>query len=185
MTAPYDLNDVLDNLVGASATPIPTPLAMPPTAKPQLVDMRLRDIIPDPANPREDVGDILDLAASMKTAGLLQPIVVRRHEGRYLVVAGHRRLAAAQHLSWETAPVIIRADMRPDEVLAAMLIENGQRRDLDPIEEARAYRTLKAQLHDASESVIRADERGHLAAHSARTGTCALCDAPTRVEVGP
>lgn len=61
------------------------------------------------------------------------------------MVAGHRRLAALKLLGWTHAAVIIRGDMRPDHVLAAMLIENGQRRDLDPIEEARGLRKLKEE----------------------------------------
>lgn len=119
-----------------------------PARHQSLVEVRLSDLLPDPDNPRDDVGDVSELAASMQSAGLLQPIVARCRatDGRFVVVAGHRRLAAAQELGWSTVPVILRRDMRPDEVLAAMLIENGQRRDLDPIEEARAFARLKAQM---------------------------------------
>ncbi len=137
----------------ATARPRPTPTA---ANRPQLVDARITDITPDPDNAREDVGDVSDLANSMAANGLLQPVVVRRHtdeagQTRLIVVAGHRRLAAAQVLGWLHIPTIIRGDMRPDAVLAAMLVENGQRKDLDPIEEARALRRLKAQLDDCSD----------------------------------
>ena len=98
---------------------------------------------PDPDNPREDLGDIEELAASIREAGLLQPIVARQRAGRLIVVAGHRRLAAVQHLGWDSVDVVVTRDMRPDEVLAAMIIENGQRADLDPIEQARAFARLK------------------------------------------
>ena len=108
---------------------------------------------PDPDNPRDELHDIEDLAQSIQEVGLLQPIVVRRHSGRLLVVAGHRRLAAVKHLRWDKVQCIIRTDIRPDDVLAAMLIENGQRSDLDPIEEARGLRRLKAQL-DCSDAEL-------------------------------
>lgn len=102
------------------------------------------DLHPDPDNPREDLDtDVDELADSIKAAGLLQPIVVRQRAGQLIIVAGHRRHAAVQALGWATVDVVVTRDMRPDEVLAAMIIENGQRRDLDPIEEARAFARLK------------------------------------------
>lgn len=98
---------------------------------------------PDPDNPRDDVGDVTELAASIRETGLLQPIVARERAGRLIIVAGHRRHAALLLLGRADTDVLVVADMRPDEVLAAMVIENGQRRDLDPIEEGRAYQRLK------------------------------------------
>jgi ParB family chromosome partitioning protein len=122
--------------------------------------VKVEDIHPDPDNLRENVhgfspdssgshniDDIEQLADSIRELGLLQPIVVRRAEGgRLIVVAGHRRLAALHRLRWTSVDVIVRPPMRPDHVIAAMLVENGQRRDLDPIEEARGIRKLKTQL---------------------------------------
>jgi ParB family chromosome partitioning protein len=120
-----------------------------------LADVRLAELLPDPDNPRDDVGDIRELANSMAAAGLLQPVIARRTiDDRLIVIAGHRRLAAAQELGWATISVIIRRDMPPDDVLAAMLIENGQRTDLDPIEEARAYGKLRARLNDCPVSEL-------------------------------
>lgn len=102
------------------------------------------DLHPDPDNPREDLGDDLDeLAESIKATGLLQPIVARQRAGQLIIIAGHRRHAAVQLLGWDSVDVVVTRDMRPDEVLAAMIVENGQRRDLDPIEEARAFARLK------------------------------------------
>ncbi|MDN4173947.1 ParB/RepB/Spo0J family partition protein [Nocardioides sp. SOB77] len=105
----------------------------------------MTDLHPDPNNPREDVGDVTELAKSMAAAGLLQPIIARRDTdtGRLIVVAGHRRLAAAQQLKWGRVPTVVRRDMAPDRVLAAMLIENGQRAGLDPVEEGRALAKLR------------------------------------------
>ncbi len=137
------LDAVLDEV--APAAPPPTPAAAMAQAKPQLVDVLVANLHPDPNNPREDVGDVTELAKSMAAAGLLQPIIARRdtETGRLVVVAGHRRLAAAQMLKWSRVPTIVRRDMAPDRVLAAMLIENGQRAGLDPIEEARALARLR------------------------------------------
>lgn len=145
----------------ARPTAVPTaPRPAPPAARRgsagSLVEVPVADVHPDPDNPREHVDDIEDLAASIASAGLLQPIVVRRLVGRLTVVAGHRRLAAVKHLRWDTVPVIIRADMRPDDVLAAMLIENGQRTDLDPVEEARALRRLKSQMGECTDAALAA-----------------------------
>lgn len=109
----------------------------------ELLSVKVQDLHPDPDNPREDVGDVDELAASIRESGLLQPIVARRHGTALVVVAGHRRLAALQRLGVDVTEVLVVKDMRPADVLAAMLIENGQRRDLDPIEEARAYDRLR------------------------------------------
>lgn len=121
--------------------------------------VKVTDLHPDPDNPREELRDIEDLADSIKEAGLLQPIVARRVGKQLIVVAGHRRLAAVQHLRWTEVQCIVRADIRPADVLAAMLIENGQRSDLDPIEEAHGLRRLKAQLacsdHDLGRKIGR------------------------------
>ena len=102
---------------------------------------------PSPNNPREHLTDIDVLAATMREHGLIQPIVAQQIPGTrgLQVIAGHRRLAAAQRLGWETIPTIVRRDMLPDEELTLMLVENGQRSGLDPIEEARAIKRLVAQ----------------------------------------
>lgn len=150
MTTTNSLDDVLDDVLGPPSAP-PTPRPAPPRHQPDsaagapvLVDVPIGNLHPDPDNPRDDVGDVTELANSMATAGLIQPVIARRDttSGRLVLVAGHRRLAAAQLLGWEKIPAVVRRDMRPDRVLAAMLIENGQRADLDPIEEARALRKL-------------------------------------------
>lgn len=113
----------------------------------RLAQIPVSDLHSDPDNPREKIldTDVEELADSIAEVGLLQPIVARQTPRGLVVVAGHRRLAAVKLLGWTHAPVIVRSDMKPDHVLAAMLIENGQRRDLDPIEEARGLRKLKAQ----------------------------------------
>jgi ParB family chromosome partitioning protein len=111
-----------------------------------LAAISVAELHPSPNNPREQLNDIEGLAASIKEAGLIQPLVVQRIPGHpgYQVVAGHRRLAAVKKLGWDSVPCIMRRNMLPDEELLTMLIENGQRSGLDPIEEARAARKLAA-----------------------------------------
>lgn len=103
------------------------------------------NVHPSPNNPRETLSDIGELAVSIREVGLIQPIVVQKiAEGRFQIIAGHRRYAAIKKLGWKDVPCLIRRDMLPDEELLAMLVENGQRSGLDPIEEARALGKLKS-----------------------------------------
>lgn len=174
------LDAALDETIGRhtppASPPVPKPTVLAMVARQQLVDVRVSDLTPDPDNPREDVGDVTELANSMAAAGLLQPIIARRDAatGRLVIVAGHRRLAAAQLLAWTTVPVVVRRDMAPDHVLAAMLIENGQRAGLDPIEEARALAKLQAQ-HDITTHAELARRIGRTQVHvSGRLALLAL-----------
>ena len=128
-----------------------------PSGVPRVALTRLR---PDPNNIRDELTGIEDLAASIQEVGLLQPIVART-EGQVLyVVAGHRRLAAVRHLNWTDVECVIRPSMKSSDVIAAMLIENTQRSDLDPIEEARGLQRLKTDRNcsdaDLARSVGRA-----------------------------
>jgi ParB family chromosome partitioning protein len=113
--------------------------------------VRVADLVVNPRNPRHRLTQIDELAASMRNHGLLQPIVVHRQNGRLEVVAGHRRLAAARLLGWLELPAVI--DPAVDEqadVLA--LVENLQRVDLSPNDEARALGQL---IHSAGWSTRR------------------------------
>jgi ParB family chromosome partitioning protein len=118
-----------------------------------LVELPMNQVHPSPNNPREHLTDIDGLAASIREAGLIQPIVVQPIDGGYQVVAGHRRLAALQLLGRLNVECIVRKPLRSDEELLTMLIENGQRAGLDPIEEARALNRLKVQ-HAITESEV-------------------------------
>ena len=132
-----------------------TPEAGAPGSRPAMVTVKVSELHPDPNNPRDDAtADVDDLADSIMANGLLQPIVARRADnGHLVVVAGHRRLTAIKRLQWTDVDVIVRAPMRPDEVIAAMLIENGQRADLDPIEEARGIKRL-ATIHKLTDIAV-------------------------------
>jgi ParB family chromosome partitioning protein len=88
-----------------------------------------------------DDSKIDELARSIQSNGIIQPIVVRKVEGAYEIVAGERRWRASQRAGLLKVPVVVR-DIPEERLLAAALIENIQREDLNPIEEAQAYRRL-------------------------------------------
>jgi len=103
---------------------------------------------PNPFQPRGQVDDarIDDLARSIRAHGVIQPIVVRHAaDGGYEIVAGERRWRASQRAGLLKVPVVVR-DIPDNRLLAAALIENIQREDLNPIEEAQAYRRLADDL---------------------------------------
>jgi ParB family chromosome partitioning protein len=106
---------------------------------------------PNPYQPRRRQHDAAldDLARSIKAHGLIQPIVVRRVDSRYEIVAGERRWRAAQQAGLLRVPVVVREVPAGDEekLLEVALIENIQREDLNAIEEASAYRRLMDQFH--------------------------------------
>ena len=104
----------------------------------QLID--LKDLTVHPANPRKNAGDITELAASIEQLGVLQPVVAVRHNGVYQVVAGSRRLAAAKKAGLKAIPTRV-MELDEAQATAAALIENLQRKDLDPLEEAEGYRS--------------------------------------------
>ncbi len=109
----------------------------------------------NPDQPRKDLDNssLKMLADSIKEKGVLQPIVVRKtEEDQYEIIAGERRWRAAQMAGLTSVPVVIK-DVSPEEVLELALIENIQRLDLNPIEEALAYKRL-AEEHGLTQSEI-------------------------------
>ena len=90
------------------------------------------------ANPRSDVGDLTDLTASIKEVGVVEPIVVVRRDGHFEAVAGSRRLAAAKKAGLKQIPARV-MDLDEAKAAAIALIENLQRKDLNPLEEANGY----------------------------------------------
>lgn len=113
-----------------------------------LVTAGIDAIAPHPNNPRRDIGDVTELAASIAARGLLEPVVVipapaGDQPEQWLLIAGHRRLAAARKAGLAEVPALVRTDLptQADQV-AAMLIENLMRRDLTPVEEAEAFQHL-------------------------------------------
>ena len=103
----------------------------------------INEIKPNFLQPRKEFDDesIAELSASIKEKGILQPLVVRQTVNGYEIIAGERRWRAAQRAGITRVPVIIK-DVSDREVLELALIENLQREDLNPIEEANAYQNL-------------------------------------------
>ena len=97
-------------------------------------------IEPNPHQPRKhfDEEEIADLADSINERGVLQPLVVRRVDGRFELVAGERRLRAIQSLDWKQAPVTVR-DLEDRQTAELALVENLQRKDLNPLEKAASF----------------------------------------------
>jgi ParB family chromosome partitioning protein len=119
-------------------------------------DLLVASIRPNPFQPRThfDETELRELAASIEASGLLQPVVVRLKSGSYELIAGERRWRAVQKLGWDKIPALIRdADDRTALTLA--LIENLQRDDLSPIEEARSYQRLMDEFQVSQGEVAR------------------------------
>lgn len=115
-----------------------------------LVELAVGEIRPNPFQPRQDVepAALEELKSSIRRAGLLQPVVVRPApggNGGYELIAGERRLRACQALGWERIPAVKR-DVDDRTVLTLALVENLQRDDLSPVDEARGYERLIAEF---------------------------------------
>lgn len=160
----------------------------------ELQRVRVADIVPNRFQPRRAFTEpeLAELEASIKASGLLQPIVVRaRGDGKWELVAGERRLRAVSHLGWSDIPAVVR-DFDDRAMLTLALVENLQRADLNPLEEAQGYQRLidefgltQQQVADAvgkdrtsitnllriltlQPAVLQLVERGHISAGHAR-----------------
>ncbi|WP_297953393.1 nucleoid occlusion protein [uncultured Lactobacillus sp.] len=125
----------------------------------QIQDLELSKIVPNRYQPRREFSDdsIKELAATLDKDGLLQPIVVREagEEGQYEIIAGERRFRAAKSLGWETIPAIVN-NMSDEQAASLAVIENLQREDLNPIDEAKAYTNLM-KLNDLTQTALAKD----------------------------
>src|SRR6266511_901603 len=138
---------------GLSALIPDTPAAVPAAADRSLeIDSDL--LRPNKFQPRAQMDDerIEQLARSIRANGIIQPIVVRKVEQGYEIIAGERRWRAAQRAGLLKVPVVVR-DIPEDRLLAVALIENIQREDLNPIEEAVAYRRLADEYQLTQEQI--------------------------------
>lgn len=116
----------------------------------------ISEILPNPRQPRRyfDEKRIAELSESIRHQGLLQPLVVRKAASGYEIIAGERRFRAAQHAGLDRIPVIIK-DVSDAESLEMALVENIQREELTPIEEAVAYRQLMDEFHLTQEEIAK------------------------------
>ncbi len=130
-------------------------LSDPSKAKEKVEKLQLKDIVPNPFQPRKrfDEETMSELVDSIREKGVIQPILVRAAGSGYELIAGERRWRAAQELKLEEIPAIIKRDIGDVDSLEISLIENIQREELNPIEEANAYRDLIDQFSYTLEKV--------------------------------
>ena len=134
---------------GLSALIPDTPLGpLQPAPVPGVLELEIDRLTPNDYQPRTHVDDdrLQELARSIQANGVIQPIVVRRSDdGRYHIIAGERRWRAARLAGLTRVPVVVKevsGETAPQRVLQMALVENLQRDDLNPIDEAKAYRRL-------------------------------------------
>jgi ParB family transcriptional regulator, chromosome partitioning protein len=101
----------------------------------------IEDIAPNPRQPRQDIGDLTELVASIRENGILEPVLVRPANGRFQIIAGERRYRAALEVGIVDLPCIVR-EATDAEVMELALVENLQRKDLSPFEEADGLKAL-------------------------------------------
>lgn len=141
----------------------------PPTTNRTDLQMPIEQVRPNPNQPRRSFTDeaLQELSASIREKGIIQPLIVRpdpTEPGNFQIVAGERRWRAAQMAQLHEIPVIIR-DFDDSEVLEVAIIENIQRADLNPIEEAAGYRQLMERFDHTQERLATAmgKSRSHIA----------------------
>jgi len=118
-------------------------------------ELALALIDPNPFQPRVtmDPAGLEELRDSISNHGILQPIVVRKLDGRYQIISGERRWRAARLAGLERIPAVLREVVSDNEMLELALVENVQRRDLDPLERARGFKALMEGLGITQEAV--------------------------------
>jgi ParB family chromosome partitioning protein len=168
---PHGLGRGLSSLLGevAQEEPVSGSASNGAKARASSSSLQMLDvsaISPHPGQPRRHFDDdaLQDLADSIAQRGVIQPIVVRPWEGGFQIVAGERRWRAAQRAKLHRIPAIVR-DFNEAETMEIALVENVQRQDLNPIEEAEAYSRLIADFGHSQEALGRlvGKSRSHIA----------------------
>lgn len=133
----------LQALLGEAGRPMPAPGAEPQIARGGVREIEIARIQPNPNQPRVQFDEeaLDELADSIRERGVLQPILLRPHGEEYLIIAGERRWRAAQRARLHSIPAIVR-EIDDSTTAELALIENIQRLDLNPLEEAEGYRQL-------------------------------------------
>ncbi|MBT2603050.1 ParB/RepB/Spo0J family partition protein [Peribacillus frigoritolerans] len=131
-------------------------------------EIKLRELRPNPYQPRKSfrLEAIEELKQSIMEHGILQPIIARKSIKGYEIVAGERRYRAAKEAGLETVPVVVR-ELSEQQMMELAILENLQREDLNPIEEAAAYQTLLEKLEFTQEQLANrlGKSRPHIANH--------------------
>jgi ParB family chromosome partitioning protein len=131
---------------------------------------------PNPDQPRQVMGDLSELMASISEKGVIEPLVVRQRGDRYQIVAGERRYQAAVRVGLRDLPVVIR-EVDDTEVIEVALVENIQRKDLGPFEEAEALASLSSRCGYTHEDLARRLGKSR----TTITESLSLTDMPTEV----
>ena len=131
----------VDGLAAAAGAPIGRMISI------ELID-------PNPQQPRCAMGDLSELMASIAENGIIEPLIVRQQKERFQIVAGERRYQAAVRVGLDEVPVIVR-DADDGQAIELALIENIQRKDLTPFEEADALKSLADRFHYTHEQLAR------------------------------
>ncbi|PYI78544.1 MAG: transcriptional regulator [Verrucomicrobia bacterium] len=145
----------LGALIAAQPTPAPPPVTVAPEDYSERIwQVSLDSIAPSPLQPRKEFSTdaLSELVESIRQHGIIQPLIVRAINGRHELIAGERRWRAAMVAGLEEVPVIIRSASDRD-VLELSLIENLQRADLNPIEEAQGYARLAGEFGMRQEEI--------------------------------
>ncbi|WP_421995719.1 ParB/RepB/Spo0J family partition protein [Reyranella sp.] len=170
-----------DDEVAATVTaPVPEPVAPRPAAGRAPLSVPITQLKPGKMQPRTTFEDIDTLIESIREFGLLQPILVRPVAGQadsYEIIAGERRWRAAQKAQLHEVPIVVRT-MADKDALQIGLIENLQRADLTPVDEAQGYRRLAEEFSQTQEEIARTvgKSRPHVA------NTLRLLDLPDPVQ---
>jgi ParB family chromosome partitioning protein len=136
---------------------LPDPDEAPGAAAPDTAaEAAVERLEPNPFQPRSamDPARLGELAASIRESGVVQPILVRRLGERFQIIAGERRWRAAQQAGLATVPIVVR-EVADDRLLELALVENIQRQELSPLEEAQAFHRLQDELRLTQEEVAR------------------------------
>lgn len=120
----------------------------------EVTSISINLIKPDKKQPRKNFDEqkILELSQSIKEHGVIQPIILRKEEGSYIIVAGERRWRAAKNIGLKEIPAVVK-ELSTQQVLEISLIENIVREDLNPIEEAIAYKKLIDEFNLTQEEI--------------------------------
>ena len=121
-----------------------------------LRELPISSVLPNPLQPRTQINEaeLVELTASIEASGLLQPVIVRPRNGKYELIAGERRWRAVQRLGWPKIPAVVK-DVDDQTLLTLALIENLQRDDLTPIDEAAGYQRLSEEFELAQAEIAR------------------------------
>src|SRR5262249_2550229 len=135
---------------------LPEPEGTPLAAETQAAEVPIASLEPNPLQPRSAIepARLAELASSIRESGIVQPILVRRRGGGYQIIAGERRWRAAQQLGLPSVPVTVR-DVPDERLLELALVENIQREELTPLEEAQAFQRLHDEFHLTQEEIAK------------------------------